>query len=211
MEENIAQPTTQPDMFQPTNDLKALPKDPEEPAAKTPTPMEWSSLPVSHETKDSSLLASSIQQGQETLVNNTPATPVSERVKKNRPNSREEQSAPDFKENIILPILDLVAEVEPKTLFFIVTDLRTRTMAGIKKETFGELLKTAEMPVLLQKELHHLGCSTALEGACDKTCWEQCLDKVLPDSAGIQRKKTNKSHRVQPPSTTQREGPHCLP
>ena len=33
--------------------------------------------------------------------------------------------APYFKESTILPIPELVTEVEPKTLSFIVTDLRT--------------------------------------------------------------------------------------
>ena len=33
--------------------------------------------------------------------------------------------------------------VEPKTLSYIITDLRTRILAGIRKETFEELLKSA--------------------------------------------------------------------
>ena len=45
--------------------------------------------------------------------------------------------APYFKDNTILPILELVAETEPKTLSFIVTDWRDS-----RKKTFGELLKT---------------------------------------------------------------------
>ncbi len=46
----------------------------------------------------------------------------------------------------ILPIPKLVAEIVPKTLFFIVTNLKTRRLAGLKKETFGELLRTAGFP-----------------------------------------------------------------
>ena len=38
-----------------------------------------------------------------------------------------------FKENEIPPIPGLVEAVEPKTLSFIVTDLRVRRLAGIKK------------------------------------------------------------------------------
>ena len=53
--------------------------------------------------------------------------------------------APYFKDNIMLPIPELVAETEPKTLFF-VTDFRTRRLAGLKKEIFGELLKTSGIP-----------------------------------------------------------------
>ena len=54
--------------------------------------------------------------------------------------------APYFRGNEILPIPEIVAEVEPKTLSFIITDLRTRKLAGIKKETFEELLKSASIP-----------------------------------------------------------------
>ena len=41
--------------------------------------------------------------------------------------------APYFKDSTILPILELVVEVKPKTLSYIVMDLRTRRLAGLKK------------------------------------------------------------------------------
>ena len=40
----------------------------------------------------------------------------------------------------------MVEAVQPKTLSFIVTDLRTRTLVGIRKDTFEELLKAAGIP-----------------------------------------------------------------
>ena len=51
-----------------------------------------------------------------------------------------------FKEGEILPIPELVKEVEPKTLSFVVTDLKTKRLAGLKKETFEDLLKSANIP-----------------------------------------------------------------
>ena len=45
-----------------------------------------------------------------------------------------------------MPISELVKEIEPKTLSYIITDIKTRRLAGIKKETFGELLKAAGIP-----------------------------------------------------------------
>ena len=39
-----------------------------------------------------------------------------------------------FKDGEILPIPELVEPVEPKTLSFVVTDLRTRRLAGLKKK-----------------------------------------------------------------------------
>ena len=46
---------------------------------------------------------------------------------------RVEKYAEYFKQNEILPIPELVKAVEPKHLSFVVTDLRTRRLAGIKK------------------------------------------------------------------------------
>ena len=51
-----------------------------------------------------------------------------------------------FKDGEILPIPALVEAVEPKTLSFVVTDIKTKRLAGIKKETFEDLLKTANIP-----------------------------------------------------------------
>ena len=52
-----------------------------------------------------------------------------------------------FPGNRILPIPELVQEVQPKTISFVVTDLKTRRLAGVKKkETFEELLMVAGIP-----------------------------------------------------------------
>ena len=59
---------------------------------------------------------------------------------------RAEKYANNFKEGEILPIPELVKEMEPKTLSFVVTDLKTKRLAGLKKETFEDLLKSANIP-----------------------------------------------------------------
>ena len=59
---------------------------------------------------------------------------------------RVEKYANYFKDGEILPIPELVEAVEPKTLSFVVTDLKTKRLAGLKKETFEDLLKTANIP-----------------------------------------------------------------
>ena len=59
---------------------------------------------------------------------------------------RVEKYADYFKEGEILPISELVEAVESKTLSFVVTELLTRKLAGLKKETFEEVLKTANIP-----------------------------------------------------------------
>ena len=59
---------------------------------------------------------------------------------------RVEKYAKSFKDGEIIPIPELVEAVEPKTLSFVVTDLKTKRLAGLKKETFEDLLKTANIP-----------------------------------------------------------------
>ena len=114
------------------NDVGALPKKPKEPVARPSTSTsEWPSLPASQVIKESSLPASSIQQGQRTPAG--PATPVSWSIKKKTPEQykkdRVGKNAPYFKGTEIVPILELEAEVELMILSYIITDLRTRALA----------------------------------------------------------------------------------
>ena len=59
---------------------------------------------------------------------------------------QDEKYAQYFQGNRILPIPELVEAVQPNTLSLIVTDIRTRRLAGLKKETLKELLKAAGIP-----------------------------------------------------------------
>ena len=51
-----------------------------------------------------------------------------------------------FQGNRILPIPELIKEVETKTLSLIITDIKTRRLPSIRKETFEELLRAAGIP-----------------------------------------------------------------
>ena len=51
-----------------------------------------------------------------------------------------------FQGNRILPIPELVQEVQPKIISYVVTDLKTKRLADIKKDTFEGLLKAADIP-----------------------------------------------------------------
>ncbi len=85
--------------------------------------------------KPEDLTSSDIQPAQK-----PPATPVSwssqlqkkKKSPKDYENDRVTKYSAYFKENEILPIPELVEAVEPKTLSFVVTDLRTRRLAGQK-------------------------------------------------------------------------------
>ena len=59
---------------------------------------------------------------------------------------RVEKYASYLKDVEIQPIPELVEAVEPKTLSFIVSDLRTKRLSGLKKEIFEEILKTTNIP-----------------------------------------------------------------
>ena len=59
---------------------------------------------------------------------------------------RVEKYANYFKDGEILHIPELVEAVEPKTLSFVVTYLKIKRLAGLKKETFEDILKIENIP-----------------------------------------------------------------
>ena len=90
--------------------------------------------------------ASSIQPAQK--VPSLPAswtTKVIQKTPKDYSKIREKYEK-YFQGNRILPIPELVQEVQPKIISFVVTDLKTKRLAGIKKDTFEGLLKAADIP-----------------------------------------------------------------
>ena len=89
--------------------------------------------------------ASSIQPAQK--VHSLPASWTT-KIKPSRKNYTKirEKYEKYFQENRILPIPELVQEVQPKIISYIVTDLKTKRLAGIKKDTFEGLLKAADIP-----------------------------------------------------------------
>ena len=182
------------DLFTRLKDQEATLEEPEQPVAITQTPTEWPVLPGSQE---SSL------PGQRTPNNhNTPATPISWTIKEKTTEENERyrvgKYAPYSQSNTILPIPDLVAVMEPKTLSLIVTDLRTRGLTGLKK---GILRRATEncrhpMPVFLPAKLRHLETPAALEGPSIKTSREQHNNEVFPAPTRQQGKTDDKGDRV---------------
>ena len=59
---------------------------------------------------------------------------------------RVEKYAKYFKGNEILPIPELVEKFTPRILSLVVSDLKTKRLVGLKKETFEELLRKAGIP-----------------------------------------------------------------
>ena len=59
---------------------------------------------------------------------------------------RLEKYAKYFKGNEILPIPELVEKLTPRILSLVISDLKTKRLVGLKKETFEELLRKAGIP-----------------------------------------------------------------
>ena len=123
----MGEPNTQDDVF-------ASPERPE-----------WPSLPGT--SPEILTTASTIPPAQK-----APSIPVSWSTQANKKTAQDykkdrvEKYAQYFKGNRILPIPELVEAVQPKTLSLIVSDIKTRRLAGLKKEKFEEILKAAGIP-----------------------------------------------------------------
>ena len=91
--------------------------------------------------------ASSIQPTQK--APSMPASWTVQIIKKKSPQDHvknREKYAQYFQGNKTLPIPELVQEVQPKIVSFVVADLKTKRLAGLRKDTFEELLKAAAIP-----------------------------------------------------------------
>ena len=73
------------------------------------------------------------------------STQVNKKTPQDYKKDRAEKYAQYFQGNWILPIPELVV-VQPKTLSLIVTNIKTRRLAGLKKDKFEELLKATGIP-----------------------------------------------------------------
>ena len=74
------------------------------------------------------------------------STQANEKTQQDYKKDREEKYAQYFQGNRILPIPELVEAVQPKTLSLIITDIKTRRLADLKKDKFEELFQAAGIP-----------------------------------------------------------------
>ena len=54
--------------------------------------------------------------------------------------------AKDFNGNEMLPIPEIVQQLEPRILSLVISDIKTKKLVSLKKETFEELLRKAGIP-----------------------------------------------------------------
>ena len=105
----------------------------------------WPSLPVPADS-------------QRTILDTTQDSPIQPAQKSPTPlkgqqrepadyeRDRVEKYAKYFKGNEILPIPELEKKLTPRILSLVVSDLKTKRLVGLKKETFEELLRKAGIP-----------------------------------------------------------------
>ena len=97
--------------------------------------------------KEAALLISPIQPGQRLTENSTPASwKVSQESLEEYERDRVGKYAPYFQGNVILPIPEISEALDPCIILLIVVDIKTRGFAELKKDTFGELMRTAGIP-----------------------------------------------------------------
>ena len=98
-----------------------------------------------------------------------------------------------FEKDRIEPIPELGEAMEPKTLSFVIPDLKTRRLASLKKETFEKLLKTTGVPCRYFCRWSFATWDVRLpsEDPAQNTDRGHNNNEVFPASAGIQRLKEN--------------------
>ena len=114
-----------------------------EPSQESLIGANWPSLPIPTDAQDSQGTQDSpIQPAQKS---HTPWK-GQQRGPADYEKDRLEKYAKYFKGNEILPIPELVEKLTPRILSPVISDLKTKRLVGLKKETFEELLRKAGIP-----------------------------------------------------------------
>ena len=102
----------------------------------------WPSLPIPADSQT--------QETQDSPIQPTQKSPMPWKGQQRGPadyeRDRVEKYAKYFKGNEILPIPELVEKLMPRILSLVVSDLKSKRLVGLKKETFEELLRKAGIP-----------------------------------------------------------------
>ena len=115
-----------------------------EPSQESLIGANWPSLPIptdSQETQNS-------QDSQDSQTQQKRSTPWKgqQRGPDDFEKDRLGKYAKYFKGNEILPIPEIVEKLEPRILSLVISDLKTKKLVGLKKETFEEVLRKAGTP-----------------------------------------------------------------
>ena len=119
--------------------------DKTEPSQESLIGANWPSLPVPADSPRTIL-----DTTQDSPIQSTQKSPTPWKGQQRGPadyeRDRVEKYAKYFKGNEILSIPELVEKLTPRILSLVVSDLKTKRLVGLKKETFEELLRKAGIP-----------------------------------------------------------------
>ena len=119
--------------------------DPNDKTEKEPTQesligANWLSLPIPTET----------QESQDSPIPPAQKSPTAWKGQQRGPEDHERDRvgryAKYFKGNEILPIPEIAEKIIPRVLSLVVSDLKTKRLVGLNKETFEDLLRKAGIP-----------------------------------------------------------------
>ena len=106
----------------------------------------WPSLPSPPESSSPILPGQNV--GCPSVTPTTPASPwkIQQRDPEDYEKDRVGKYAEFFVGNEILPIPEIVQKIEPRIVSLVVTDLKTRRLVGLKRESFEDILHTSGVP-----------------------------------------------------------------
>ena len=92
-----------------------------------------------------------------------------------------------FKSNEILPIPEIVEKISPRVLSLVVSDIKTKRLVGLNKDTFEKLLRKAGIPCqyFCRKKFCHMGCPASSWIAGSESGCERRNHKALQVTAEI--------------------------
>ena len=145
----------------------------------------WPSLPIPAETQDKT------NETQDSPIPQAQKSPTAWRGQQRGPDDNEKDRvgryAKYFKGNEILPIPEIVEKISPRVLSLVVSDIKTKRLVGLNKDTFEELLRKAGIPCqyFCRKKFCHMGCPASLWGAGSQNGCERRNYEALQVTAGI--------------------------
>ena len=118
-----------------------------------------------------------------------------------------------FQGNRILPIPEPVKEVQPNIVSFVITDIKSRRLAGIRKETFEDRLRAADIPAKYYCRRSFATWDVLLpnEELATKQAGGNITSKYFRLQPEYMGKNQNQNHRVQCPDPTERRGIGRIP
>ena len=156
---------------------KEEPKDQKKMSQESLIGANWPSLPIPADSQDSQASPSQIQPEQKSPK--TTPWKGQQRGHEDYERDRVGKYAKYFAGNEILPIPETVKQLEPRILSLVISDIKPKRLAGLKKESFEELLRKARHPmsILLSQKLCNLDVLLPTKEQAEKAAANNLMTK----------------------------------